>query len=145
MILDIHGQAGDIDYLEASDCNFHSITPWPNARKCVESRRVGARAGCGITVNVNQLYLGTGDAQSGWVHDLSRDSRGFELRQSRRYKAGSQQEREKEAIDSHNPTGETEHRFVFLYRRMPESGDLFFNKNLWQRYQTKRRVGRSAG
>ena len=24
--------------------------------------------------------------------------------------------------------GETEHRFVFLYRRMPDSGDLFLNK-----------------
>jgi hypothetical protein len=52
------------------------------------------------------------------------------LRQGRRYKACSQQEKEKEAIDSHNPSGETAHRFVFLYRRMPESGDLFFNKEM---------------
>jgi hypothetical protein len=56
------------------------------------------------------------------------------------YKTGDEQEKKKDGVVSHNPTGETEHRFVVLYRRMPDSGDLFFNKGtLWQRYQRGRR------
>jgi hypothetical protein len=46
------------------------------------------------------------------------------------YKTSKQ---EKEEVVSYNPTAETAHRFVFLYRRMPGSGKLFFNeKSLWQ-------------
>ena len=52
-------------------------------------------AGGGVTINVDQLYVGSRDAQTGWIHDLSRDSSSFELCQSRMYKTGNEQEKEK--------------------------------------------------
>src|SRR5579872_2415318 len=116
MILDVYGHTRNIDYLETNASNFHSVTPWPNARKCVESRSVGSRSDCGITVNVDQLYLGARDAQTGRVHDLPGDGRGFKLRQGRvRSERGQQQE---ETGFVHKPGGRTDHQFVFLYKRM---------------------------
>ena len=52
-------------------------------------------------------------------------------------KTVDEQEKEKQGSFP-QPQGETEHRFVVLYRRMPDSGDLFFNKkSLWQQYQKR--------
>ena len=90
MVLHVYDQARDINYPEAGGCDFHSVTSWPNARKCVQSRRVGSRAGGGVTVDVDQLQLDTCDAQSSWIHDLSRDSSSFELCQSRMHKTGNE-------------------------------------------------------
>ena len=50
--------------------------------------------GGGVTINIDQLYVSSRDAQTGWIHDLSRDSRSFELCQSRMYKTGNEQEKE---------------------------------------------------
>jgi len=83
VILDVYDEARDINYLEACGGYFDPVTPWPNARKHVESGGVGSRAGRGIPVDVDQLHFGTRNAQSGWVHDLPGDGRGFELREGR--------------------------------------------------------------
>ena len=79
MVLDVHDQVRNINYLEACGCNCHSVTPWPNTRKRVEAGIVGGHAGAGVTINVYQLYLSTRYVQPGRIYDLSRKGRSFGL------------------------------------------------------------------
>src|SRR5208337_5656493 len=60
------------------------------------------------------------------------------------YKTGNVQEKEKEEVVSYDPTRETVHRCVFLYKRMQGSDELFFifqSETLSRRYQTRGRDG----
>src|ERR1035441_3716306 len=79
MILNVYRDARDIDHLEACSHNFHSVAPWPNARKRVQAGIVGGHAGAGVTINVYKLYLGPRYVQPGRVHDLTGNRGSFGL------------------------------------------------------------------